>query len=792
MAFDSPSPGPPEAPRPVQNLWHELRQERVQWEGQVLVVGSGVDIPALLVLTGDRLALIHDGTLALDAPRSWLRPEPRLLSENGVRISMTPQGGTGKIDETDRVTVRVRDGRGSAARFVGAVSGRLVSPREEVRAARSGAADAWAGSVGAAASIALPPLPDFGDSLDVSARSWPPVEHNVIPAPVTPEAKGSVSSSGWARDDAEATTSPSRASTGSVVIPQTTDHEHHQFNRGLVWGLRSVILAVIVFVGLYFGRDSLPANVEFTLPANIEQRFGLADDQETGDVGQVRQGTEQDQGAGSTADGETSTATEINSDGTNGAPNSDRMGTSDSGDDGLGGQSGEITPVDPGIGDFVDPTVAPSVEEPVADDSTDGQPQEEVDPPVDPTIPPSTETPATEAPVTQVVSTEAPATDVPMTEVPVTEAPTEDSPATETPARPTDIPGRPDPTVTVTPDEAATEIPITEEPEPEATLESQPASVDAGSTPEQALASGEFRYAITGAARGETVAELPDLQAVGGYGEWVVLSMYGQNWSGTEQVFDVGEFRLFADGQEVLVDVGNAWVSGLLGHTPAYGNTDAILWAADEGHPFALTFLAPPGAEQLTLVAGDQAIDLSAALAEPQPLAQDASDAPALEYMDAEVVDVFSAEAIVIEIDGIQQTVRYLGLDVPTDDDCYAAEATAANRQLVEGKTVRLERQATDVDARGNWVRDVWAPAGDGRYFLVGEALVANGAATVGISEPNTRYEGWLLGSQSIARSDGLGLWGACESEAAGASSQPAAIAPAPHRGTFRRTASGG
>jgi hypothetical protein len=53
----------------------------------------------------------------------------------------------------------------------------------------------------------------------------------------------------------------------------------------------------------------------------------------------------------------------------------------------------------------------------------------------------------------------------------------------------------------------------------------------------------------------------------------------------------------------------NGWVSSQLGQTPAYGNTDAILWASGEGHDFTLTFLAPKGAQTLTLVAGDQTID---------------------------------------------------------------------------------------------------------------------------------------------------------------------------------------
>jgi micrococcal nuclease len=352
----------------------------------------------------------------------------------------------------------------------------------------------------------------------------------------------------------------------------------------------------------------------------------------------------------------------------------------------------------------------------------------------------------------------------------VTEEPVTEEPATEAPA---------------------TEAPVTEEPATEApaTLESQPPSVDPASPPEQALASGGFRYAIAGASRGETIADLPDLAATG-TGEWVVLSMTGQNASDTEQVFDMSQFQLYADGKEVQLDVGNAWVSGLLGFTPAYGNTDAILWAADEGHPFALTFLVPTGAQQLTLVAGDQAIDLGSALANQAPLAQDTTEASKPEYIEATVVDVIDAETIVIEKDGIQQTVRYLGIDVPTGDDCYASEAAEANRRLVEGKTVRLERQATDVDAQGNWVRDVWTPAEDGRYFLVSESLVSDGAATAGISEPNTRYAGWLLGSQSVAKAEERGLWGSCgEEDNAQVSAELEAILPATARVTNYRRA---
>ncbi len=296
--------------------------------------------------------------------------------------------------------------------------------------------------------------------------------------------------------------------------------------------------------------------------------------------------------------------------------------------------------------------------------------------------------------------------------------------------------------------------------------------------PAQEVTSGAFRYAITGASRGETIEALPNLAPVE-TGEWVVLSLTGQNTADSEQVFDMSQFRLYADGQEVLLDVGNGWVSGLLGQTPAYGNTDAILWAGGEGHDFTLTFLAPRGVESLVLVAGDQTIDLSTSLTT-TGLGSSATEAtqPAPEAIEATVVGVIDAETIVIEVDGIRQTVRYLGVDVPSGDDCFAEGAVAANRALVEGQTVRIERQATDIDARGNWVRDVWVPTADDGWTLVSEALVREGAAEAAISQPNTRFAAWLQGSQAAAESEGLGIWGSCDSDVVAVTNLPLALRP--------------
>ncbi|MDQ3539229.1 MAG: thermonuclease family protein, partial [Chloroflexota bacterium] len=97
------------------------------------------------------------------------------------------------------------------------------------------------------------------------------------------------------------------------------------------------------------------------------------------------------------------------------------------------------------------------------------------------------------------------------------------------------------------------------------------------------------------------------------------------------------------------------------------------------------------------------------------------------------------------------------------------------------------ERQATDVDAQGNWVRDVWVDEDQGQFLLVSEALVGEGAAEADVTEPNTRFAGWLMAAQSSAQSAGDGLWTACEPEASGPPAGPQGMTIPPPRLTARR-----
>jgi endonuclease YncB( thermonuclease family) len=513
---------------------------------------------------------------------------------------------------------------------------------------------------------------------------------------------------------------------------------------------------------MYDLRDRIPADVQRTLGIAEEapQDVAITTAPETGDTGDGTNGAST-ANQPEAAPTETPVETEVAQVEPSEVPAQQTDPTAN-----IGGSTSELPPTNNAEDVTADPTVPV---EPIETEIPTEEPVVPTEAPVEPTAVP-TEIPVeptavpTEAPVEPTaVPTQEP-TPIPTeeptpepTEVPTAEptvAPTE-TPAEEPTVEPT-VESTPEPTEELTPEP-------TEEPTvaPEPTLEPQEPSVLPETTPEQAVVANGFRFTLEGASVGDVVPELREINSVGGYGDWVVLSLYGQNMSTDAQVFDMSTFKLFADGQEVLVDVGNAWVSGLLGNTPAYGNTDAIQWAPGESHRFTLTFLAPPDAGALTLQAGDQTVDLSPALENPEPLLSEGTPVES-DFIQATVVDVIDAGTIVIEVDGIRQNVRYLSIDAPTGDACYAAEATEANRSLVLGETVTLERQATDIDARGNWVRDVWVSNDAGQPVLVSQQLVLAGAAETDVSVPNTRFAGWLQSSQAAAQEAGAGIWGSC------------------------------
>lgn len=129
------------------------------------------------------------------------------------------------------------------------------------------------------------------------------------------------------------------------------------------------------------------------------------------------------------------------------------------------------------------------------------------------------------------------------------------------------------------------------------------------------------------------------------------------------------------------------------------------------------------------------------------------------------------------------EKVRYIGMDAPEerrrggrewvfDPEPYAAEATQANRNLVQGKKVRLEFDRERRDSYGRLLAYVYVrrdprkgPPSDREVFLesgeifVNATLVQKGLARPLSIPPNTRHAERLKGLAVRAQKERVGLW---------------------------------
>ncbi len=131
----------------------------------------------------------------------------------------------------------------------------------------------------------------------------------------------------------------------------------------------------------------------------------------------------------------------------------------------------------------------------------------------------------------------------------------------------------------------------------------------------------------------------------------------------------------------------------------------------------------------------------------------------------AQVLSVTDGDTIRVSIDGRSIAIRYIGIDTPetvdprTSVECFGREATAFNRQLVEGKTVELERDVSELDRFGRTLRYVWIQR-DSQLVMVNEELVRNGYATSSTYPPDVKYQERFSGLEAAARTAAAGLWG--------------------------------
>lgn len=110
--------------------------------------------------------------------------------------------------------------------------------------------------------------------------------------------------------------------------------------------------------------------------------------------------------------------------------------------------------------------------------------------------------------------------------------------------------------------------------------------------------------------------------------------------------------------------------------------------------------------------------------------------------------------------------VRYIGINTPESVDprrapqCFGKEASLKNKELVEGKTVTLEKDVSEKDKYGRLLRYVYV----GNIFI-NDFLVREGYAYAATYPPDLRYQQEFQEAQVQARTQNRGLWAGCPTQ---------------------------
>lgn len=107
--------------------------------------------------------------------------------------------------------------------------------------------------------------------------------------------------------------------------------------------------------------------------------------------------------------------------------------------------------------------------------------------------------------------------------------------------------------------------------------------------------------------------------------------------------------------------------------------------------------------------------------------------------------------------------VRYIGINTPETTirtDCFGRESKNKNKDLVENKRVKLEKDVSDTDKYGRLLRYIYVAD-----KMVNEELVREGYAYSSTYPPDVKYQQSFFEAEKEARENNRGLWNRCESK---------------------------
>lgn len=120
----------------------------------------------------------------------------------------------------------------------------------------------------------------------------------------------------------------------------------------------------------------------------------------------------------------------------------------------------------------------------------------------------------------------------------------------------------------------------------------------------------------------------------------------------------------------------------------------------------------------------------------------------------ARVTRVIDGDTIEVLLGQRKEKVRYIGINTPEPNQPFGSEASQKNRELVEGKEVRLVKDVSERDKYGRLLRYVYV----GDIFINAE-LVKLGYANAFTYPPDVKYSELFVQLEREAREKQVGLW---------------------------------
>ncbi len=106
--------------------------------------------------------------------------------------------------------------------------------------------------------------------------------------------------------------------------------------------------------------------------------------------------------------------------------------------------------------------------------------------------------------------------------------------------------------------------------------------------------------------------------------------------------------------------------------------------------------------------------------------------------------------------------VRLIGVDAPEKGECFYEQARKGLSSLLDNQAVKLEKDVSEQDKYGRWLRYVFLPLPNHEDLLVNKWLVWQGyARAINIPPDNKWYEEISAAEQEVEQAK-RGMWGKC------------------------------